>query len=244
MKKFLILIPVFNEEEVIEKVFDETNPISNSWADLLFVNDGSTDNSKKILDKIKSNNPEILISHKEKNSGYGSSMIHGFEFAIQNKHEYLITMDCDEQHQPKDLIRFRDFNFEIDVVSGSRYKLESKSLGIKPPVDRVEINKRITFKLNKKYSWNLTDSFCGFKRYKVSRLKQNSFSENGYSFPLEFWSYAKFNQLLIEELAVDKIYITDDRSFGEDLDKKRKRFKYYLETFYKAEKKFRPLLNP
>lgn len=238
MKNFLILIPVYNEQDVIEKVFLETNLISNSWADLLFVNDGSTDNSKTILNQIKNDYPNTLIHHKEKNSGYGSSMIYGFEYSIEKEYEYLITMDCDEQHQPKDLIRFRDSNSEIDVMSGSRYKEESRSIGIKPPVDRVEINQRITSILNKKYSWKLTDSFCGFKRYKVNALKKNNFTENGYSFPLEFWSYAKYNHLSIEELAVDKIYITDDRSFGEDLDKKRKRFKYYLETFYRAEKKF------
>lgn len=242
--KFLVLIPVYNEESVIKKVYLDTKPLIHSWADLIFVNDGSTDNSKNILDEIQFQNPDVFVFHKEKNSGYGSSLIYGFDLSIEKKYDFIITMDCDEQHQPKDLIRFKNFDLEVDVLSGSRYKEESNSIGIKPPKDRVEINRRITSMLNKKYNWNLTDSFCGFKRFKVGKLKKGIFSEYGYSFPLEFWSYAKYSNLSIQELAVDKIYITDDRSFGEDLDRKRKRYKYYLESFYRAEKKFKHLSNP
>ena len=53
---------------------------------------------------------------------------------------------------------------------------------------------------------------------------------------MEFWAYTKKNNLTLAEIAVDKIYITDDRSFGEDLDKKRKRYKYYLEAWRNAER--------
>jgi dolichol-phosphate mannosyltransferase len=237
MKEFLIVIPVYNEADVVARVATLTKKIASSWAEILLVNDGSKDLTKEALDELKLVHPELLVYHKEINSGYGSSLVYGFKFGIENNFKYVITMDCDLQHQPKDLLRFKNYNQEVDIVSGSRYTQDSKSIGIIPPQDRVEINKRITRKMNKKYNWNLTDSFCGYKRYKTSSLVSD-FEEFGYAFPMEFWTYAFKKNLRIEELSVDKIYITDDRSFGEDLDKKRKRFKYYLEAWRKAENKY------
>lgn len=239
MLKFLIVIPIFNEEMVVAKVATITKKFSKNWADILLVNDGSTDRTREALDEIQIVHPDIKVHHQKINYGYGASLIFGFDYAIQNNYDYLITMDCDEQHQPKDLLRFKDFHLKVDIVSGSRYAKESKSIGIRPPIDRVEINKRITKKINQKYSLSLTDSFCGFKRYSVSILKSKIFTELGYAFPMEFWAYAHSLNLKIEELAVDKIYITDDRSFGDDLDKKRKRYRYYLEAWKSAEKKFK-----
>jgi len=236
MKEFLVIIPVYNEKATVYDVALHTIAVCSEFADVIFVNDGSSDGTKEVLNELKKEIPSIFVHHK-KNGGYGSSLITGFEFGIEKKYPYLITMDCDEQHQPKDLERFANYNRKIDVVSGSRYAPKSKSIGIVPPEDRVEINRRITTAINKKYAWYITDAFCGFKRYTTSTLKNFTFTEYGYAFPMEFWAYTKKMNLTLAEIAVDKIYITDDRSFGEDLDKKRKRYKYYLEAWRNAERK-------
>lgn len=237
MKEFLVIIPVYNEETTVYDVALHTICACYEFADILFVNDGSTDRTKFILDTLQKEYPVLFVHHKKANAGYGSSLIYGFNFGIKKGYPFLITMDCDEQHQPKDLVRFANYNKKINIVSGSRYAPKSKSIGIVPPEDRVEINRRITTAINKKYGWYITDAFCGFKRYATSTLKNYTFTEYGYAFPMEFWVFAKKNNLSLSEIAVDKIYITDDRSFGEDLDKKRKRYKYYLEAWRKAEKK-------
>ncbi len=238
MKEFLVIIPVYNEKATVLDVAIKTISACIDFADILFVNDGSSDGTEEVLNSIQKEHPYLFVHHK-KNGGYGSSLIYGFEFGANRNYPYLITMDCDEQHQPKDLARFANFNRKIDVVSGSRYAPKSRSIGIVPPEDRVEINRRITKAINKKYGWYITDAFCGFKRYYTKKIKDYKFEENGYAFPMEFWAYAYKNNLSLEEIAVDKIYITDDRSFGEDLDKKRKRYKYYLEAWRIAERKLK-----
>ena len=235
MKEFLVIIPVYNEKSTVYDVALRTIAACLDFADILFVDDGSSDGTDVVLDSIQKEHPYVFVHHK-KNAGYGSSLIYGFEFGAKKNYPYLITMDCDEQHQPKDLERFANYNRKIEVVSGSRYAPKSKSIGIVPPEDRVEINRRITTAINNKYGWYITDAFCGFKRYTTSSLKNYKFTENGYAFPMEFWAYARKNNLSLAEIAVDKIYITDDRTFGEDLDKKRKRYKYYLEAWRSAER--------
>jgi len=237
-KDYLIVIPVYNEAATLERVAAKVILSSAAYANVLLINDGSTDETPEILEHLKAYFGCIGLIQKRKNEGYGATLACGFEYALRNEYKYLITMDCDDQHQPEDIIRFVNEPESIDLVSGSRYLPESGSKGIKPPVERVEINFRITKLLNRKYGWNLTDSFCGFKRYRLSSFSDASFEEKGYSAPMEMWSYVHSKGLSVKEISVDKIYITADRTFGDDLDKKRKRFRYYLETWRRSHRKF------
>ncbi len=234
----LLILPVYNEEvtvaNVIKKIFHYTREKMN----ILIIDDGSTDSTSTIIQKNFSNHPRITLLRKQQNEGYGASLISGFEFALEKKYFFWITMDCDEQHQPKDIQRFLEIDPSIQLISGSRYHPQSKVQGIEAPQDRMEINFRITRLLNDIYKLNITDAFCGFKRYLASAFRDHKFQVKGYGSPLELWSYVKWKNISIRELPVDRIYITDDRSFGEDLDKKRKRYRYYLKTWINSHRKY------
>lgn len=238
LKKYLISIPVYNENDVLYNVAQKTIQYAANGSDVLFVDDGSTDGSQETLSILTKEHKFVKVIQKEKNFGYGSSLITSFDYAIEQHYDFVITMDCDSQHEPEDLHKFFGEDENIDILSGSRYLPNSQSSGIVPPQDRVEINKKITQKINRYYNYNLTDSFCGYKRIKLNSILDGNFSVLGYAFPLEFWAYSKFKNLKIKEVDVNKIYITDDRSFGVDLDYKRKRYKYYLQTWFKAHYKY------
>ncbi|MBU44903.1 MAG: dolichyl-phosphate mannose synthase [Spirochaetaceae bacterium] len=234
----LLAIPVYNEASSLREVFSEIlDHLPEQIQAIVAIDDGSTDGSAEILDELSKEQSIIFVRHHRQNHGYGCAMIESMKIAQKHGYSHLITMDCDRQHRPEDLIRFLNVDPDIDVVSGSRYLPESRRQG-HAPEDRVEINSRITARLNRRYGWSLTDSFCGFKRYKMERIDPALFSETGYAFPMEFWPYCQGKGLKIQELAVSRIYTTDSRSFGEDLDRRRRRYRYYLNTFRKAEKKF------
>jgi dolichol-phosphate mannosyltransferase len=237
----LLGIPVYNEEENIFPFFDHLfSFIPKEIKKIIIINDGSTDNSPKLLEQIKNQYKSFYIDviHRYPNQGYGSSMIYLLDYAKKNSFDYLITMDCDRQHKVEDLNKFIQQPENIDVVSGSRYLPESPECGIKPPIDRMKINTKITQKINQIYKFSITDSFCGFKRYKLKKINLNYFEEKGYGFPLEFWAYCYFFNLTIKEIPVARVYITDDRSFGENLDKYKIRYKYYLKVFKYSHQKF------
>lgn len=238
---YLLAIPVYNEEKSIEPLIKETlEHLSGRVEKLLLINDGSSDNSGHIIKQFSEKYREIVLIENQKNRGYGAVLVQAMEYGCENDFDFLITMDCDLQHRPDDLIRFLEYDQDLDVVSGSRYLPDSSEHGT-PPIDRVEINRKITDKLNRIYRWRLTDAFCGFKRYALKSLNFDLFQETGYSFPLEFWAYSFYSGLKIEEISVSRIYTTDNRSFGEDLDFKRKRYKYYLKTLTLADHRFRRL---
>lgn len=234
----VLILPVYNEEATIVSVLEKVLTSTYEKMDIVVINDGSSDSTQKKLETKFLQHPKIHLISKSHNEGYGASLISGFNYALQKEYKFWITMDCDEQHQPKDILRFLEVPHNVHLVSGSRYHPLSKVQGIEAPKDRVEINSRITKLLNKVYKLNITDAFCGFKRYFAEAFRNHNFQVKGYSAPLELWSYVKAKNILVAELPVDRIYITDDRSFGEDLDKKRKRFLYYLKTWKYSHKKY------
>lgn len=241
--KTLIAIPVFNEEKSLRDVVSDTaQRLSGDMDRIVLINDGSTDSSHREILRLCEIYDSVELIHHEKNRGYGASMIDALSYGRKSGYDYVITMDCDRQHRPEDLSRFLRADPEIDVLSGSRYLPDSGDSG-SAPVDRVEINSRIVKRLNRKFGWSLTDAFCGYKRYRLKNIEEELFLEKGYAFPLEFWPFAYWKKLSVQEIAVKRIYTTDDRSFGEDLDRKRKRYRYYLSTFSASEKRFQRMFS-
>jgi len=225
----LILVPIYNEQKYIFNVLREVRKYSPE--DLLVINDGSTDESKDIVEEIAScaklKGKLIIINHLE-NEGYGKSLIDGINFARDNNYRYLLTLDCDEQHEPELIPQFfkeiKKGKFEI--VSGSRYLSFRKQIDA-PPEDRYTINRKITGLINEITGYEITDSFCGFKVYRMEGLKKLELTEKGYGFPLQLWVQAYKNNLTVKELPVSMIYKDKGRTFGNYLDNPEKRLAYY-----------------
>lgn len=219
----LVIIPVFNEEEHILEVLG--NIKANTEADILVVDDGSTDNTQRILEEAHLG---FLIEHQE-NQGYGQSLIDGFEFAIKNDYTYLVTIDCDAQHEPAYISQFFAGLEEFDIVSGSRYLPDSLKVD-QPPEDRLEINRKITELIRRHTGYQITDSFCGFKGYRAAGLKKLNLTEPGYAMPLQLWLQAARAGLTVKEVPVPLIYKDQTRDFKNAFRSKEERLAYYLEV--------------
>jgi|LauGreDrversion4_2_1035121.scaffolds.fasta_scaffold00006_110 dolichol-phosphate mannosyltransferase len=125
-KKLLVVMPIYNESESIEKTFLEWNKEFKrtkffSQIDLLLINDGSTDNTGSIIEKIKLENENVIICNR-KNSGHGPSCLYGYRWSVQNDYEYTMQLDSDGQCDP---IFFKSFVTSLingsQVVYGFRY---------------------------------------------------------------------------------------------------------------------------
>lgn len=224
-KKYLIFIPVYNEAKSITNIINkvrETCPNS----DILVIDDGSADETPRLLEKEKGLH---LIKHPE-NEGYGKTLIDGFNFSIAKGYEYVITIDSDEQHQPEEIQNFTDIieREDWDIVSGSRYMKYNRDKMDEAPEDRRKVNQRITQKINKLTGYNLTDSFCGFKLYKVSSLKKLNLKKHGYGMPLELWIQAWKQGFSITEIPVALIYLDKETEQTSSWRNVFKRYRYYL----------------
>ena len=227
MPRFLTALPVFNESKHVTAVLDE---VSKYAADVLVIDDGSTDGTRQLL--AGRHDVDVLVH--EENRGYGAALQSAFEYAIVRRYDVLVTIDCDGQHEPQRISHLAQACRSADIVSGSRYLNWEDSSAGEAPADRMRINQWITAELNRRLGLNLTDAFCGFKAYRSHALAQMNLEETGYALPLELWVQAAHLGLDIVELPVPLIYLDEERSFGGSLDAAETRLQYYLEVIDRA----------
>jgi dolichol-phosphate mannosyltransferase len=219
----LVAVPVYNEQRHVLKVLDLVVRHAPSPRAVLVIDDGSTDATPTLL----AQHPVEVIRHS-RNRGYGRSMQDAFRWAAVDGFDWVITMDCDEQHEPAAIPDFvaAAAAGDADVISGSRY-MQVEQDADNPPPDRRAINGQITAELNGRLGLNLTDAFCGFKAYRVEAVKRLKLDVDGYAFPMQFWVQAVAAGLRIREIPVKLIYNDLSRSFGGPLDDPQVRLNHY-----------------
>ena len=221
----LIAIPVYNEERYVCRVLAKVLEYAQ---DVLVIDDGSTDSTVATLPKL----PVDVIRHGT-NQGYGRSLQDAFAWADLRGYDWVITMDCDEQHEPAAIPEFIATAREnaADIISGSRYA-SADGVGDLPPADRRAINATITREINERLGLRLTDAFCGFKAHRVESLRKLRLTENGYAFPMQLWVQAVAQRLRIREIPVRLIYNDPNRSFGGPLDDPEIRLRHYRRVLH------------
>lgn len=227
-KTILVAIPVFNEFNYVEDVLRAVCRYSKN---ILIVDDGSTDGTSDLL---KKHTDIDIISHKM-NIGYGQGLINAFNFAYQHKFDWIITIDCDHQHEPSYIPHFYSEieKDDADIISGSRYLHKTNLGSTPPPADRIMINKKVTDILNQNLTIRITDAFCGFKAYRTKAIFKLRLTEKGYGLPLQLWIRASRAGLSIREISVPLIYHDPKRKFSGILEYPQKRFCYYINIIEK-----------
>lgn len=223
----LVAIPIFNEARHVDNVLDE---VLSLHPHVLVIDDGSTDGSAQLLDA----RDDIQVVRHPVNRGYGQSIIDAFMFARRHAFDWVITMDCDRQHQPAQIAQFLEVATycDCDVVSGSRYMMDLPGNDA-APADRLSINQRLTTTLNSVLGLQLTDSFCGYKAHRVASLQWLTLTETGYAFPMQFWVQAARAKFKMREMPVPLIYNDPNRHFGGRLDDAAARFQHYTDVLLK-----------
>jgi len=115
-----IIIPVYNEEDNLDRLHQEMKQfltISQKKAKILFVNDGSKDNSQYIIEKICTNTEEFTFISFEKNTGLSAAIKAGFDYADTPWVGYI---DADLQTAPEDFNILMEYTGEFDLVTGVR----------------------------------------------------------------------------------------------------------------------------
>jgi glycosyltransferase involved in cell wall biosynthesis len=125
-KEGAIVIPVFNEEKNLRATVEEIRRERITW-DIITVDDGSTDGSRELLEKL----PVTVISHPV-NLGYGAAVQTGLRYAVAAGYGTVVLMDADGQHIPSEIPNLLiALEKGADIVIGSR--LLGSSAGYRIP---------------------------------------------------------------------------------------------------------------
>ena len=187
VNKLSIIIPVYNEEVTIASILDKIRDVAmvnNIEKEIIVVNDCSTDNTGKEIEKFIENNSAMNIHYykHELNKGKGAALRTGISLA---KGEYLIIQDADFEYDPdeyNDLLKPVLKGF-ADVVYGSRF------IGSNPQRKlffwHTIGNKFLTFLTNLFSNLNLTDMETCFKLFNTKIIQSIKLEENRFGFEPE-----------------------------------------------------------
>ncbi len=119
--KYSVIIPAYNEEKNIFPLYKKLRSVMNRMKDdyeIIFINDGSTDGTRKKLNTISKRDDKIRFLNLSRNFGQTPALAAGFDNA---RGEIIITMDADLQNDPKDIPKLiKKMKQGYDVVSGWR----------------------------------------------------------------------------------------------------------------------------
>ncbi|MFY0602326.1 MAG: polyprenol monophosphomannose synthase [Flavobacteriaceae bacterium] len=214
MSDALVIIPTYNEKEnveaIIRAVFKQRQPFH-----VLVVDDNSPDGTSEIVEKLMLEfTDRLFIEKRAGKNGLGTAYIHGFYWAIEKGYDYIIEMDADFSHNPKDLVRlYRACKKDgADVSIGSRY---SQGVNVVNwPMKRVLLSYFASKYVRLITGIPVHDTTAGFVCYKrnvLETIELEKIKFVGYAFQIEMKFKAWKHKFKIKEVSV----IFTDRTLGE-----------------------------
>lgn len=205
MTKQIVVIPTFNEIENIESIVEAVILLPQNF-DILVVDDNSPDGTATTVKKLQQKYVNrIFLEIRTKKQGLGTAYIHGFKRALTLGYDFIIEMDADFSHNPKDLplllnaCRTDDF----DVSIGSRYV---KGVNVMNwPMKRILMSWFASKYVKFITRIPIHDTTAGFVCYKSEVLKKinlNKIQFVGYAFQIEMKMKAHNLGFKIKEIPV------------------------------------------
>ena len=201
-KKALVIIPTYNEIENVERMIEVVLSLPEQ-PDVLIVDDNSPDGTgSKVNEIIQSNKKVNLISRSGK-LGLGTAYIEGFKFALAEGYDYIIEMDCDFSHDPKDISRLLKEIDYYDLVIGSRY-IQGVNV-VNWPLKRLILSMGASFYTRVITGMPLKDATSGFKCFRkevIQSIDLDKIHSNGYSFQIEMHYKTWKKKFRIKEMPI------------------------------------------
>jgi len=186
MKQILVVLPVINERENLEKMLPGLLEYLEGKGEVLCIDDNSTDGTDKMFQKLMQERNNIHYIRNDRKVGLGNAYKMGADFAIKNGYEWMQQMDSDLSHRVEDLKNFDTMMNEADLIVGSRY---IKGGGILNwPLTRRILSKGGSMYARIILGCPVNDLTGGFNRTRTRVLKDINFSDiksRGYAFQIE-----------------------------------------------------------
>lgn len=162
-----VVIPLLNEDESLQELYDWIVQVvqSNRYSyEILFIDDGSTDNSWKVIEQLSEKDANVKGIRFQTNYGKSQALNAGFKVA---KGDVIITMDADLQDSPDEIPELYNLivNDNFDLISGWKKKRYDSKIRKNIP------SKLFNWAARKTSGLKLHDFNCGLKAYKNEVVK-------------------------------------------------------------------------
>ncbi|NOQ28068.1 MAG: DUF2062 domain-containing protein [Bacteroidales bacterium] len=195
-KKYCVIIPTYNNHQTIKQVIKDVLEYTDQ---VIVVNDGSTDTTEEILNKID----QIEIVSYPKNKGKGYALRQGFKFAWKQGYEYAITIDSDGQHFASDLPKFAEAIEENPnaIIIGNR---NMEQAGI--PGKSSFGNRFSNFWFRLETGIKMPDTQSGYRLYPLKPISKMIFFTRKYEFEIEVIVRAAWKGVKVTDVPIQIYY--------------------------------------
>lgn len=226
MSESIVIIPTYNEKENIENIIRAVFALKTSF-DVLIIDDGSPDGTASIVKELQSVfNDRLFLIERAGKQGLGTAYIAGFKWALAHSYNYIIEMDADFSHNPKDLPRLYKACAKdgADMAVGSRYS--SGVNVVNWPLSRVLMSYFASVYVRFVTGMHIADTTAGFKCYRrevLETIELDKIHFKGYAFQIEmkFTAYkCGFRIVEVPIIFINRVLGTskmDGSIFGEAL---------------------------
>ncbi len=194
--KISIIIPVFNEQKTVEEIIKKVLGLPLE-KEVIIVDDGSTDGTREILEKLKDKDEKLKIIFHKKNLGKGAAIRTALE---KVSGEIVCIQDADLEYNVEEIIKliegFKDP--QIGAVYGSRFLQKNPRIYKKYFLG----NKFVTFLINLFYCGNFTDSYTCYKLIKTEIIKNFHLSSKRFEIEAEISIKLLKNKVKVLELPI------------------------------------------
>ena len=184
---FSIIIPIYNEENTILELLRRLDKLKFSTfkKEIIVIDDGSSDNTRKILEDHKNLYDKIYFN--QKNEGKGSAVRLGLN---KSKGDYIVIQDGDLEYDPNDLIKFEKvfLSFQADGIIGSRFSYDQYIRS--HSILNKFANFLLTFFFNILYNTTFTDIYSCYLCFKRELLEPSQLKTDGFDQHAEILSKA------------------------------------------------------
>jgi len=192
-----VIVPVYNEKDTLLKILNKLQILNQKYKlEIIVVNDGSTDESNKIIEK----NSTLYFKaiNLEKNLGKCKAVIEGLK---NISGDYIFIQDADLEYEPQDMLKFIDKieNNGADMVMGSRFIAAERSV---LHFWHMIGNKFISFIFNILHNTTFTDIYCCYCLFKRENIDVSKLKSFGWGQHAEILSYNVKKSKKIYEVAV------------------------------------------
>ncbi len=180
-KKILIFTATYNEKDNIENLIRSINDI-NLELDIFIIDDQSPDLTYGIIKDLQRKYNNIFLKVRNSKSGLDTAHKEAYEYALSNGYDYLITMDADLSHDPKEIKNFVYYLNDFPFIIGSRYIEGGRCLMTGRRLIISKFGNQLIKKVLKINSNEFTTSYRGFNISKLKDFHLNKVKNKGYSF--------------------------------------------------------------
>src|ERR1035437_9022516 len=181
----LVVLPTYNEAAnlgtIVQRILEQGD------FGVLVVDDNSPDGTGVIADRLPDVYPDrVEVLHRPRKMGQGRAYIAGFDRALQTSAEYVVAMDADFSHDPRDLPRLVDALRDHDVAIGSRRVPGGKAINW--PLTRQIVSRGGSLYAQLMLGLpihDLTTGYKGFRRPALELLDLATITSSGFSFHIE-----------------------------------------------------------